>query len=225
MAKKLNIVESGENVEKALSATELFLQKNKKSITLSLGALASIVLLFVAIQMLYRAPRKEEALAQLYPAEEAFNSGNFQVALEGDGNNLGFAQIIKEYPTTSPHSIYLYAGASHLQLGNYQEAIDILKKYKSKEPVLQARALAGIGDAYVALSDYKSALSYFHKAASFSQNDYVAGYLMKAAIVHEELKEYKSALALYKKIKEKYSKTVEGADIDKYIARAEMLLK
>lgn len=225
MTKKTNIPETEESVEKVLSATEQFLEKNKKIILLSLAVIAAVAVLIVSIQLLYRAPRKEEALAQLHYAEQAFNNGNFQVALEGDGNNLGFVQIGKEYKTTAPKSLPLYTGLSYLQLGQYQEAIDMLKKYKSKDPILQARAIANIGDAYVGLLKYKEALSYLQKAASLSDNEYAAAYLLKAAIVHEELQEYKSALALYEQIKEKYPKTLEGADIEKYISRAKILLK
>ena len=152
-------------------------------------------------------------------AEENFRSANYELALNGDGNVLGFAQIIDEYGRKAGESVYFYAGVCELQLGNWEAAVNYLKSYKGKDAILAARATACIGDAYVGLEDYKTALSYFEKAASIADNMYAAGYLLKAGMVAEKLGEDSKALGFYEQIKDKYPQSMEGYDVDKYIGR------
>ena len=76
----------------------------------------------------------------------------------------------------------MYAGVAALQTGDFQGAIDQLKKYDGKDPILKARAEACIGDAYTELQDYKNAISYYQKAAKTTDNALAAAYLLKAGI-------------------------------------------
>jgi tetratricopeptide (TPR) repeat protein len=168
---------------------------------------------------MYRNPVKQEALAQIFVAEQYFRADSFAKALDGDGNALGFNQIIDDYGSAAPESIHLYAGISNLHVGNFDAAIKNLKKYKTKDEIMQARAYANTGDAYAALSDLKEALKYYKRAASHSDNIFAATYLMKAAIIHEELGELENALSTYEEIKARYPQSQEGSEVDKYIAR------
>ena len=175
----------------------------------------------VAYQKFYAQPKSEEATAQMFPAEANFRNGEFELALNGDGNVLGFAQIIKDFGAKGGKDVYYYAGVCELQLGNYQEAINYLKKYNGKDDLLSARAQGCIGDAYVGLEKYNDALGYFEKAAAVADNMFAAGYLLKAGVVCEELGDNAKALTFYKKIKDQYPQSIEGYDIDKYITRIE----
>ena len=132
---------------------------------------------------------------------------------------MGFTQIIDEYGAKAGKAVYFYAGVCELQLGNWENAISYLKKYKGKDSILAARALACMGDAYVGLEDYKSAVPCFEKAASRADNIFAAAYLLKAGVTREELGDKAGALACYEKIKDQYPQSIEGYDIDKYISR------
>jgi len=172
-----------------------------------------------AYQHLYRKPQINEAQAQTFVAEQYFRADSFALALNGDGNALGFKQIIDEYGNNAGDAIYLYAGISELQLGNFKEAIDYLKKYDGDDLILQARALCNIGDAYAGLQENKEAVSYYMKAAKHVDNQFAAAYLLKAGIMYEELGDKESAIKAYEEIKVKYPQSVEGYEIDKYISR------
>ena len=212
-------IERQEKVVESISKIEKFFNDNQKTIYGVLCAIIVIGLAVLAYQKFYLQPKKAEALAQLYPAEASFRSGEYDLALNGDGNVAGFAQIIKDYGKKAGAAVYLYAGVCELEAGNWQAALDYLKKYDGKEPILAARALAATGDAYVGLEDYKAALGYFEKAAAKADNMFAATYLLKAAQVCEELGDTDKALTLYKQIKEKYPQSIEGYDVDKYISR------
>ena len=221
MAKEIKN-ENAEAVVEAVSKTEKFFNENGKLLG---GLLAALIVVAAGVFCWYKfayQPAVVEAQGQMALAEENFRSADYELALNGDGNVLGFAQIIDEYGAKAGKAVYFYAGVCELQLGNWDLAINYLKSYKGKDAILMARATACIGDAYVGLEDYGKALEYFEKAASEADNMYAAGYLLKAGMVAEKLGQNDKALGFYETIKEKYPQSMEGYDIDKYIGRIEV---
>lgn len=210
-----------EKLEETVSSVEKFFNENKKIIWGCLGGIVVIGLAILAFQKFYVQPKTAEAQEQMLPAEASFRAGSFDVALNGDGNSLGFQQIIDEYGTKAGKSVYMYAGICELNLGNFESAISYLKKYEGKDEILAAKALSCQGDAYVGLEQYQQALDCFEKAAAKIDNVFAASYLLKAGIVCEELGDSAKALTFYKKIKDQYPQSNEGYDIDKYISRIE----
>ena len=221
MAKNNQKEAQQEQVATTVSGVEEFFKKNQKWIEWAVLALLVVILAIFAINRWVIAPAKAEAQAQLFPAEQLFRAGNFEAALNGDGNALGFNDIISNYGKRAGKAVYLYAGLSNLQLGNNQEALDLLKKYSVKDKIMQGRAYSAIGDAYANLKDYTNALAWYKKAAALADNEFRPAYLLKAALVSEETGDLAGALSLYKEIETKYPQTVEGYDVQKYISRIE----
>lgn len=209
----------GQAVGTAVSNFETFFKKNQKLITNSILAILIIIAAIFAINKWYLTPLKEEAKTQMFAAEQSFRADNFEVALNGDGNVMGFAQIIKEYGSKAGKAVYLYAGISELNLGNNEQAIAYLKKYNSKDEILKGRALCCIGDAYANMNDLSKALEMYKKAAALSNNLYTATYLFKGAVIAEEMGKTDEALKLYEEIRVKYPQTFEGSEVSKYISR------
>jgi tetratricopeptide (TPR) repeat protein len=208
-----------ENIEQTVSATEQFYNEHKKLIWGIVAAVLVIGLGILAYQKFIYQPKCAEAMEQSYPAEMNFQNGEYDLALSGDGNNLGFADIIDEYGTKAGKAVYLYAGICELRLGNYEEALSYLKKYKVKEPILNARARACEGDAYVGLGDYAAAVRCYKAAVAVADNVFAAGYLVKEGTAYEALGQNAEALACYKAVEQDYPQSLEAYDIAKYIAR------
>ena len=208
-------------VAEAVSKTEKFFNENGK--LLSIIAVAVVVVaagIFCWYKFAYQ-PAQAEAQGQMALAEDNFRAADYELALNGDGNVLGFVQILDEYGTKAGKAINFYAGVCELQLGNWESAIKYLEAYNGKDQILAARAKACLGDAYVGLEDYKKALGYFEQAAAAADNMFAATYLLKAGAVAEKLGDNAKALSFYNKIKEEYPQSMEGYDIDKYIGRIE----
>lgn len=211
--------EKTEAVVEAVSKTDLFFKENKNLIISVAVAAVLVAFGIFAFQKWYYQPKAREAQQQLYPAEMAFKAESWETALNGDGNNLGIAQVIEDYGKATPAAAWFEAGICELQLGNYESAIDYLKNYKGKDAILKARSISCMGDAYVGLEDYAKALDCFVKAAGVIDNIYAAAYLLKAGVTAEQLGKNEEALKYYKTIKEQYPQSMEGYDIDKYISR------
>ena len=220
MAKEIKN-ENAEAVVEAVSKTEQFFEKNGKLLTIICVAVVVACAAVFCWHKFVHQPKVAEAQGQMALAEDNFRAADYELALNGDGNVLGFVQILDEYGTKAGKAINFYAGVCELQLGNWESAIKYLEAYNGKDQILAARAKACLGDAYVGLEDYKKALGYFEKAAAAADNMYAAGYLLKAGVVAEELGDDAKALSFYKKIKDQYPQSIEAYDVDKYIGRIE----
>ncbi len=216
-----------EAVEHALSRTEQFVEDNQKKITIVVLAIVAIVGLYLAYQKWYLAPLDDEANSQMFVAEQYFEKDSFNLALNGDLNYPGFLTIIDEYSSTDAANLaYYYAGISYLKMGQFQKAIDYLSKFDSKDKMLMPISLGSTGDAYLELKQPEKAAEFYIKAGNFTKNDFLAPvYLMRAGMAYESLKNYKGALEQYQFIKDNYENTPEGKVIDKFIAKAEILMK
>ncbi|MCR5351206.1 MAG: tetratricopeptide repeat protein [Bacteroidales bacterium] len=208
-----------ENIEQTVSSTEQFFNENKKLVWGTAIAVVVIGLCILGYSKFVYQPKCAEAMQQAYPAETSFQEGEYELALNGDGNVLGFADIIADYGSKAGKAVYLYAGICELQLGNNEEALSYLKKYKGKEPILAARAKACEGDAYVGLGDYEAAVRSYKAAADQADNVFAAAYLLKEGSALEALGKKAEALACYQKIEADYPSSLEAYEIAKHIAR------
>ena len=210
-----------ENIEETVSKTDQFYNEHKKTIWTVICILVVIALaVFAYVKFIYQ-PKCAEASQQAFPAEQNFANGEYELALNGDGNVLGLADVISEYGAKAGQAVFMEAGICALQTGNYEQALEYLKKYTGKEPILAARAIALQGDAYAGLEKYPEAIAAYNKAAGRADNNFAAAYLLKAGILYEQTGDKAKALSCYKTIKDKYPSSIEGYEIDKYISRAE----
>ena len=212
-------VETIESVGEAVSKTEVFFKTYGKTLAYVGGGLVAIAAIIILYIQFYANPLKQEAQAQTFTAEQYFRAEDYDKALNGDGNALGFSQIIDEYGAKGGKAVYLYAGICQLQLGNAAEAIEYLNQYRTDDAILTARAIACTGDAYSILDNNAEALKFYIQAADHADNVYAAAYLLKAGIICEEMGKSQDALVYYQRVKDNYPTTPEGYEIDKYITR------
>jgi tetratricopeptide (TPR) repeat protein len=214
------------NVEQTLTRTEHYLEENYKTLLIGLGVIVVVVGL-VWLGKLYLNKRNEEAQSQIYQAEKYLEIDSLNLALNGDGNYLGFLDIAKDYKLTNTGNLALYsAGICYLHLGQYQEAIDFLNKYSKKDKVLGSLAIGATGDAYVELGNTEKGIAKYIEAADYAKNSFnTPVFLMKAAELHELGGKYAEALKLYERIESEYPESTEGTTIEKYIARVKLLIK
>lgn len=214
-----------ENFEDTLTKTEQFIEDNQKPLMIAVGILVVLVLAFTSYRRYIVAPKQKEAMSQMYVAEQYFERDSFNLALMGDGNNLGFLDIIDDYGITkSANLARYYAGICYLRLGDYESAVDYLTKFKSKDQMLSVISRGATGDAYLQTGNQEKALEHYLKAAQASENDFLAPiYFMKAGELFEDMGEYSKAIDLYQIIQDRYPDSQEGKNIDKYILRAKLL--
>jgi tetratricopeptide (TPR) repeat protein len=226
MAKKKVEGDNLEELESALTRTEQFIEDNQKIITYVAGGIILVVAAYLGFNKFYVQPKGDEALSQMFMAENYFEKDSFNLAINGDGNYLGFLDIIDDYGMTkSANRAKYYAGISYLNLGQFENAIEYLNDFESDDLLLAPVAEGAKGDAYLELGENDKALKQYKKAYSVSDNELTTPvYMMKAATLLESMDELEDALDLYKSIKEKYPTSTEGSSVDRYIARVKIKL-
>ena len=215
-----------QELESALTKTEHFIEENQKPITYAVGAIVLIVIAYLGFTKFYLQPREQEAQSQMFMAESYFEKDSFNLAINGDGNYLGFLDIIDDYGMTqSANLANYYTGISYLYLEQYEDALDYLNDFDTDDLLLGPVTEGAMGDAELELGNTDAALKHYRKAYTMNDNELTSPvYMMKAANLLESMDEPEDALAIYKEIKEKYPNTNEGRNIEKYISRVEIKL-
>lgn len=214
-------------VEEALSKSELFIENNKKPILIGLIILVVVVAGIFGYKKFISEPNNKEAQAMMFHAQQSFESEDWNTALNGKGEQLGFLAVIDEYGSTPAGNLCkYYAGVCYMQLGNFDDAIEYLKKYSGKDEIISSQALGLIADAYLEKGENKEAISYYRKAINNSSNEFTCPmYLKRLAAVYELEGNYKDALPLYERIRDEFIQSLEAQDVEKLIANAQNNIK
>lgn len=222
--KKTEQVDNLQELESALTKTEQFVEDNQKIISYAVGGVILVVALFLGFNKFYLKPKEKEANSQMFMAENYFEKDSFNLAINGDGNYLGFLDIIDDYGITkAANRAKYYTGISYLRMGQFEEALDYLNKFKTKDILLAPVAEGAKGDAYLELGETDKALKQYKNAYSASDNELTAPiYMMKAAKLLESMDELEQALDLYQDVKKKYPESTEASNADRYIARVQI---
>ena len=208
--KEIIPIENPEIIGESISKTEEFLNKNKNLIYILSGSLILLFILFSTYNFI-KDNQNIEAQEEMFQAVYYFEQDSLVKALNGDGNNYGFLEIIDEYSLSDAANLsHYYAGVSYLKLGNYNNAISYLLPYSSSDLLLQARAYSLIGDAYVELQNYNNAIKYFKLASSNNPNEYFTPkYILKLALVYEKIDDLNSAINSYDQIIDEFKDSPE----------------
>lgn len=207
-----------QNVDEALSKSEQFVEKNKNIITYCLIGIIVIVAVVWGWNT-YSNSQNQKAQEEIWSAQYLFEAGDYEQALEA------FEAVIDQYGSTKTGNLAkAYAGLCNKELGNYDEAISLLKKYSGSDAVVAPAVTAAIGDCQVngENPDYKDAARNFEAAAKASNSaDFTPLYLKKAGLAYEKAGDNASALKAYQAIKDNWRETSVGQSIDKYIVRVQ----
>ena len=199
-----------------------FIEKNQTYLFYGLLAIVLLAGGYFAYKYLVLAPKQEEAVAQMFKAQEQFERDSFKLALTEPGGNFpGFVQIADDYSgTKAGNTANYYAGVSYLQLGNYEAAIAYLSDFSASGDVMPIMKNGALGDAHAESGDLAKAMSFYQKAVSAGDNEILtAYYLKKVGMLNEKNGNKSAANAAYSQIRENYPNSPEAGDIDKYIFR------
>ena len=223
MAKNKNIKkEDGlADVEVALTKTEQFFEKN---LNITIYAVLGVIVLVLAILGINRymiAPKAADAQEQMFTAQSYFEKGMYEQAINGDGNALGFLDIIDDYGNTKAGKLArYYAGLSYLHLGQYQEAIDYLNKFKTDDILIGPLCESAKGDAYFELGNYTKAVQSYEAGLKKNTNDFTTPFIqLKLGLAYEAKGDKEKAKAVFQEIKDKYPSSNEFILAEKYYAR------
>ena len=210
------------NVEEAVSRSEAFINKNKKTITTAVIAVVVLIAAGLLVSTYVIKPREQKAAEALFAGERYFQNGDFETALNGDQYEYtGFEAVADEFSNTKAGKLAkAYAGLSLAKLGRYEEAIPYLKSFKGKDAMVAPSVLAALGNCYAHVGDEATAAATLVKAAHMADNNLLSpAYLIQAGQIFEKSGKKADALKVYQEVKDKYYGSTQSMDIDRYIER------
>lgn len=216
------------NVEEALTQSEAFLIKNKKTIISAVAAVILVAVGIVSYQNLYAGPREEKAQAAMYKAQEYFEADAFEQALNGDSiGGAGFLKVADEYSGTDAANLaQAYIGICYTRLGKYEEAIKAIDKFSANDQMVAPSLKATMGNCYAELGKLDKASALLLAAAEEADNNTLSPiYLMQAGELLMKQEKYDDAAKAFTVIKDKYFRSYQAMDIEKYIELAKSLKK
>jgi tetratricopeptide (TPR) repeat protein len=212
------------NIEEALNNSEAFFVKYQKAILYAVAAIIIVIAGFILYKNYVAQPRENKASTTLAKGQEYFGQEQFDKALNGDGMGYpGFVKIADDYSSTKAGNLAnLYAGLSYAQMGKFDQAAKFLEEFDTKDDqMISPAAMGALGNCYAHLHQLDKAVECLKKAAKMADNNSLSPtFLIQAGEILESQGKKNDALEMYKEVKQKYFKSMQYQDIDKYIERA-----
>jgi tetratricopeptide (TPR) repeat protein len=227
--KSEDLLKSSEALQEKVIGAEHWIEKNPKIVLSAAGILLVLVGGFFGYRY-YNDSQNADAQKEMFQAIRYFEKyidtahDSLEVALKGDGNNLGFIDISEEYSGTKAGNLAnFYAGAIFLKQAKYKVARLYLEDFSSSDLLLQARAYSLTGDCYMEEGDFASAAKFYNKASNYQPNKFFTPtYLMKEALAYEKQNQNDKAIAVYQKLIDTYWDSNEVQNAKKYKAKLEV---
>lgn len=219
---KKDLLENSEVLAEKVEGAEHWIEENPKIVFGVLGILVVLVGGYFGYRY-WMDSQDDLAQKEMFQAVRYFEADSLDIAMEGDGNNLGFKQIIEDYGMTSAANLAnFYAGAISLKQGKFPLAILYFEDFKSSDELVQARSYSLMGDAYMEQKKYEEAATYYNKAANYKPNKYFTpAYLMKAGLAFEKSNQKDEAIKVYQRIIDEYWDSGDFQNARKNKARLE----
>lgn len=118
------------DVQQNFQSVTGFWETNKKII---LGIAVAVVVIvggWILYNNMVVKPKEERAAEAMFKAEEYFRMDSLAVALNGDGQNKGFLNVIKNFDGTKAANLaHFYAGVIYLKTHDFNNAVKQLKDF------------------------------------------------------------------------------------------------
>ncbi len=224
MAKKKDQDEIIVDVNEVYTKTEVFIDRNRKILSIVLIAIIVIVAAGAGYYYLLAKPKEQRAAQESWKAEQYFELDSLDLAIYGDGLYLGLDDIVREHSGTKAAARGNYAlGIISRDRGDFEEAMAHFKKVDVSDEVVRVLAIAGIGDCQVELSQYADAAKSFERAVSLAKGTKAEAFIApimhyKAGVAYLELEERAKALKQFDQIVKNYPDAQNYSIAERYVA-------
>ena len=218
-----------ETLGSAMNKTELFFERNGRTMSYVLLGLIVLAALVFGYRSLVSGPRVEKAAEMISEAQYRFEAEtpDYELALNGDANGAGFLDVVRQYGSTPAGNLAKhYAGICYLRLGDLDNAAEYLAKYSPvgglPGSILNAQNLGLQGDVAVERGDYAAAVKFYEKAVKASDNNLTAPmYLRKAGMAEPAQGNAAAAAALFQRIIDDYPSSYDAREAEKLLGAAQ----
>jgi len=193
-----------------------YFEKNKNQVYIIAGAIVVIVLgiLFYTSK---QSNNNEEAVVALGKIKPAYETGNYQAAINGDSlGNKGLLFIVSEYGSTENGNMAkLLLANSYFSLRDFQNAEKYYNDFGGSNKLSKVAAISGLASVKEAKNDYVGAAKDFERAANYDkENPFRDEYLFYAGRNYSMGGDKAAAKKIFDELKSDFPKS-------KYIAQSQ----
>ena len=209
------------SAEERIHGVEDWYKKNSKIINGAGIGILALILGYFAYTNFWKGPNNTKANDAIFRAQTYFGMDSIKWALEGEGNNMGFAKIANKYGGTPAGNLAkYYAGICYLKLGDFKNAEKFLKEFDGKGTMVSNVAKGALGDALMEQGKTDDAIKYYLEASNDEDNMLLSPiYMERAGIAYEMLNKSSEAVKIYRQLKEKFPNSTQGQTMDKHLSR------
>ena len=189
--------EAFQSLENTVQQSEHFLEKNAKILGIVFGALILVAVGYFAYLRFVKEPKNLDAQKEIVTADQMFEMDSMRLALDGSpGSYMGYTQIIDEYSGSDVANIAKYKAAiAFYNEGRYQEALEKINSFSTRETALKAMKSGVKGDILVQLGEKVKALDAYEEAVNASKLEVLQEiYTKKAAVLALDVEAYERGL-------------------------------
>jgi tetratricopeptide (TPR) repeat protein len=199
----------------------VFYEKNKKMISTVTTVVLVAVVGYFGYMKFIKEPNDQKASAAMYWPQLYFQVDSLNLALNGDGKNIGFAKIASKYSGTAAANLArYYEGVCQLKLGDFPKAITALQAFDGSNTMLSRQAAGMLGLAYLESGNNDKAIESFKKATSDKEDGLLTPmYLYHMGMAYQAAGKANEAKDAFKRIRDEYPRSQQARDMDKELAR------
>lgn len=204
-----------------LDNVQVFYEKNKKMLSTATTAILVVVVGYFGYIKMYKEPNDEKAGSAMFWAQTAFQADSLNLALNGDGKNMGFTKLAQKYSGTKAGNLsHYYEGICYLKMGDYAKAISSLDAFDGKGTMLGSQADGAMGLAYMESGNAAKAIECFKKATSNKEDELVTPmYLYHLGLAYQTAGQANEAKETFKRLRDEYPRSQQSRDMDKELAK------
>lgn len=213
-----------QNIFVDLYARALLFYDEYKQLAQGLGVALIVLVLAIPGYIYYHQQQEEAANQRLGQILPVYEQGNYQQALDGQGDRAGLLSIAEEYGGTDAGNLATFYAANALyQLEEYDRALTHFQRFEKGQDFIGASAYAAQAAIQQNKGAFERAGELYEQAATQYSNELTAPrYLLNAGQAYEEAGQYGAAIEAYRQIQEEYPDSDQASDAEQYLARAQV---
>ena len=200
-----------------------YIQHHQNTIILVIVAIFIISGGFIGLYF-YNQSNENKGQAMLIFPEQFFNASEYEKALHGDNTTFtpGYIDIINTFNGTEAANIARYfAAVAELRLGNNEEALAYISKYKPTKGIMGVGPISMHGVILENLGKFDEATAIYRKAANWDKNESTTPlYLYRAAHTAYKSGDFQLAENLSKEIIDQFANSSISAQAQQILGLA-----
>jgi tetratricopeptide (TPR) repeat protein len=204
-----------------LYARALLLYEENRQLVYGLGIGVLALILAIPGYVYYQQRQAEQANELLGRILPVYEQGNYEQALNGNGQQAGLLTLADDYGGTDAGNLAtFYAATALYEQGKYDRALTYYQRFEKNNDFIGASAYAAEASIYENRGDMQTAAERYEQAAEQYQNKLTAPrYLLEAGKAYEEARGFAAAEEVYRRIKQEYPDSDQAEEVDRFLAR------